>query len=168
MISTSICWFDPHTPSLCRPEGISQRTPELASSPLAPYAFHGWKSVQPKRIWRTHKGLENHRGRYQACNIVQYDRYGGGSVMVWGGTNLEGCTCMCLIMVIWQVQGTETRSLDLLLGPTLEQLVPGFSWYITMSEVMWQKCANDCRGWGHLHIWQASTFFGPYSHQTLL
>ena len=36
------------------------------------------------RVWRITGG------RYQACNIVQYDRYGGGSVMVWGGTNLEG------------------------------------------------------------------------------
>ena len=36
------------------------------------------------RVWRITGG------RYQACNIVQYDRFGGGSVMVWGGTNLEG------------------------------------------------------------------------------
>ncbi len=25
--------------------------------------------------------------RYAACNIVQHDRFGGGSVMVWGGTH---------------------------------------------------------------------------------
>ncbi len=27
-----------------------------------------------------------------ACNIMQHDQFGGGSVMVWGGISLEGCT----------------------------------------------------------------------------
>lgn len=26
---------------------------------------------------------------YAACNIVQHDRFGGGSVMVWGGISME-------------------------------------------------------------------------------
>ncbi len=30
--------------------------------------------------------------RYTQCNIMKYDRYGGGSVMVWGGIVLDGCT----------------------------------------------------------------------------
>ena len=30
--------------------------------------------------------------RYAACNIVQHDRFGGGSVMVWGGISMEGRT----------------------------------------------------------------------------
>ena len=30
--------------------------------------------------------------RYQVCNIVQQYRFGGGSVMVWGGISLEGGT----------------------------------------------------------------------------
>ena len=30
--------------------------------------------------------------RYQAWNIVQHDRFSGGSVMVWGGISLEGRT----------------------------------------------------------------------------
>ncbi|MCJ8738325.1 hypothetical protein PDJAM_G00034520 [Pangasius djambal] len=39
-----------------------------------------------ERVWRS-------RGeRYAACNIVQHDRFGGGSVMVWGGISMEGCT----------------------------------------------------------------------------
>ncbi|KAI4900535.1 hypothetical protein NFI96_006831 [Prochilodus magdalenae] len=29
---------------------------------------------------------------YAACNIIQYDWFGGGSVMVWGGISLEGLT----------------------------------------------------------------------------
>ena len=39
-------------------------------------------------------------------------------------------------------QGTETRSLDLLLGPTLGQLVLGFSWYTKIPDFMWQECAS--------------------------
>ncbi|KAB5558818.1 hypothetical protein PHYPO_G00021570 [Pangasianodon hypophthalmus] len=30
--------------------------------------------------------------RYAACNIIQHDWFGGGSVMVWGGISLEGRT----------------------------------------------------------------------------
>ncbi len=30
--------------------------------------------------------------RYAACNIVQHDLFGGGSVMVWGGISMEGRT----------------------------------------------------------------------------
>ncbi|KAI4876818.1 hypothetical protein NFI96_009587, partial [Prochilodus magdalenae] len=38
------------------------------------------------RLWRR-------RGEcYAACNIIQHDWFGGGSVMVWGGISLEGCT----------------------------------------------------------------------------
>ena len=29
---------------------------------------------------------------YQACNIVQHNRFSGGSVIVWGGITLEGST----------------------------------------------------------------------------
>ncbi|TWW74998.1 hypothetical protein D4764_14G0010010 [Takifugu flavidus] len=39
-----------------------------------------------ERVWRC-------RGeRYAACNIIQHDRFGGGSAMAWGGISLEGCT----------------------------------------------------------------------------
>ena len=51
-----------NTLSYCSPEGVCQRNTELASSPLAPFAFHRLKSVQLKWIWQTRKGLENHRG----------------------------------------------------------------------------------------------------------
>ncbi|KAJ8361323.1 hypothetical protein SKAU_G00178480 [Synaphobranchus kaupii] len=37
-----------------------------------------------ERVWR------RHGERYAACNIIQHDRFGGGSVMVWGGISLEG------------------------------------------------------------------------------
>ncbi|KAI4881850.1 hypothetical protein NFI96_026641 [Prochilodus magdalenae] len=38
------------------------------------------------RLWRC-------RGEcYAACNIIQHDWFGGGSVMVWGGISLEGQT----------------------------------------------------------------------------
>ena len=39
----------------CSPEGVCQGTPGLATSPLAPCAFHRWKSVQLKWIRRTRK-----------------------------------------------------------------------------------------------------------------
>ncbi len=39
-----------------------------------------------ERVWR------NRGERYAACNIVQHDWFGGGSVMVWGGISIEGRT----------------------------------------------------------------------------
>ena len=40
------------------------------------------------RVWRR-------RGeRSAACNILQHDRFGSGSVMVWGGISLEGRTAL--------------------------------------------------------------------------
>ncbi|KAI4897128.1 hypothetical protein NFI96_010323 [Prochilodus magdalenae] len=38
------------------------------------------------RVWRCR------RERSAACNILQHDRFGSGSVMVWGGISLEGRT----------------------------------------------------------------------------
>uniref|UniRef100_A0A8K9X002 Tc1-like transposase DDE domain-containing protein n=1 Tax=Oncorhynchus mykiss TaxID=8022 RepID=A0A8K9X002_ONCMY len=40
------------------------------------------------RVWR------RRGGRSAACNILQYDRFGGGSVMVWGGISLGGRTAL--------------------------------------------------------------------------
>ncbi|KAL1273816.1 hypothetical protein QQF64_026630 [Cirrhinus molitorella] len=39
-----------------------------------------------ERVWRSHGE------RYAACTIVQRDRFGGGSVRVWGGISMKGCT----------------------------------------------------------------------------
>lgn len=30
--------------------------------------------------------------QYAACDIIKHDWFGGGSLMVWGGISLEGCT----------------------------------------------------------------------------
>ena len=44
-----------------------------------------------RRVWRR-------RGeRYANCNVVQHDRYGGGSVMVWGGISVRSRTDLVVI-----------------------------------------------------------------------
>ena len=40
---------------------------------------------------------------YAACNIIQHDQLGGGSVLVWGGISLEGRTNLYVL-----VNGTLT------------------------------------------------------------
>ena len=52
--------------------------------------------------------------RYQPDNIVEHDRFGGGSVMVWGGISLDGHTDLHVL------QGgtlTAVRYRDEILGP---------------------------------------------------
>ena len=39
-----------------------------------------------RRVWR------QPGERYADCNIAQHDRFGGGSIMVWGGISLDGRT----------------------------------------------------------------------------
>ena len=43
------------------------------------------------RVWR------QPGERYSACNVVQYDRFGGGSVMVWGGICLDSRTDLYVV-----------------------------------------------------------------------
>ncbi|KAI4898896.1 hypothetical protein NFI96_004812 [Prochilodus magdalenae] len=73
------------------------------------------------RLWRR-------RGEcYAACNIVQHDRFGGGSVMAWGGISLEGRTDLYRLDT-----GTLTaiRYRDEILGPGVRPYAgavgPGF------------------------------------------
>ena len=84
----SIFWLDPHTLSSCSPESVCQRTPECGKFVL--FIYESWFNLSGSdgrlRVWRS--TVEP----YQACNIVQRDRFGGCSVMVWGGISIEGCT----------------------------------------------------------------------------
>ena len=43
-------------------------------------------------MWQTWKSLEMPWWTLCCSNIIQHDRFGGGSVMVWGGISLEGRT----------------------------------------------------------------------------
>ncbi len=60
--------------------------PELTGPPLVPCDFHRWEQVHPEHMWPAWTGLE----KPGTCNM--HDRFGGGSVMVWGGISMEGGT----------------------------------------------------------------------------
>uniref|UniRef100_A0A674AH33 Tc1-like transposase DDE domain-containing protein n=1 Tax=Salmo trutta TaxID=8032 RepID=A0A674AH33_SALTR len=73
------------------------------------------------RVWRR-------RGeRSAACNILQHDRFGGGSVMVWGGISLGGRTALHVL-----ARGSLTairyrdEILRLLVRPYAGAVGPGF------------------------------------------
>ncbi len=74
-----------------------------------------------ERVWRSR------RERYAACNIIQHDRFGCGSVMVWGGISMEGRTDLYRLD-----SGTLTaiRYRDEILGPIVRPYAgavgPGF------------------------------------------
>ncbi|KAJ8395660.1 hypothetical protein AAFF_G00028970 [Aldrovandia affinis] len=74
-----------------------------------------------ERVWRR-------RGEcYAACNIIQHDQFGGGSVIVWGGISLEGRTNLHVL-----ANGTLTavryrdEILRLILRPYTGAVGPGF------------------------------------------
>ena len=73
------------------------------------------------RVWRR-------RGeRSAACNILQHDRFGGGSVMVWGGISLGGRTAL---HVLARGSLTAIRYRDEILRPLVRPYAgavgPGF------------------------------------------
>uniref|UniRef100_A0AAR2M1S6 Tc1-like transposase DDE domain-containing protein n=1 Tax=Pygocentrus nattereri TaxID=42514 RepID=A0AAR2M1S6_PYGNA len=73
------------------------------------------------RVWRR-------RGeRSAACNILQHDWFGSGSVMVWGGISLEGCTAL---HVLARGSLTAIRYRDEILRPLVRPYAgavgPGF------------------------------------------
>ncbi|KAL0180183.1 hypothetical protein M9458_025625, partial [Cirrhinus mrigala] len=73
------------------------------------------------RVWRC-------RGeRSAACNILQHDRFGSGSVMVWGGISLEGRTAL---HVLARGSLTAIRYRDEILRPLVRPYAgavgPGF------------------------------------------
>ncbi|KAK3574148.1 hypothetical protein QTP86_003435 [Hemibagrus guttatus] len=84
-----------------------------------------------ERVWRSSVEC------YAACNIFQHERFGDGSVMIWGGISMEGRTDLYRLH-----NGTLTaiRYRD---DPTLMQWVLGSSWYTTMPGLMWQEYAGS-------------------------
>lgn len=73
------------------------------------------------RVWR------RHGERSAACNILQHDRFGGGSVMVWGGISLGGRTAL---HVLARGSLTAIRYRDEILRPLVRPYAgavgPGF------------------------------------------
>uniref|UniRef100_A0A8C8HEY5 Carbohydrate sulfotransferase n=1 Tax=Oncorhynchus tshawytscha TaxID=74940 RepID=A0A8C8HEY5_ONCTS len=67
------------------------------------------------------------RGERSACNILQHDRFGGGSVMVWGGISLGGRTAL---RVLARGSLTAIRYRDEILRPLVRPYAgavgPGF------------------------------------------
>ncbi len=80
-----------HCPAPWISTGICHWITELEDPPLAPCvsqirAGSSWARDRCERVWR------NCGECYAACNIIQHDRFGGWSVMVWGGISIEGRT----------------------------------------------------------------------------
>ncbi len=96
-----------------------------------------------ERVWRS---CGEH---YAPWNIVQRDRSGGGSVMVWGGISMEGCTDLYSLdngtLTAWVPPGAQKCSPSLCKSM---QAVPG--------------------GWNNWYHWMAPTLTWPKSNRTPL
>lgn len=67
------------------------------------------------RIWR--RGGE----RYAGCCVKEHDRWGGGSVMVWGGVTATGRTQLVVLDGPVNAQRYEDQVLDPVVRPFLQQ-----------------------------------------------
>ena len=68
-----------------------------------------------RRIWR-------HRGeRYTNCAIVEHDRYGGGSLMVWGGISVRFRTELLVLNGTLTGQRYISEVLQLVVVPFVQQ-----------------------------------------------
>ncbi|KAL0175598.1 hypothetical protein M9458_027928, partial [Cirrhinus mrigala] len=77
------------------------------------------------RVWRR-------RGeRSAACNVLQHDRFGSGSVMVWGGISLEGRTALHVL-----ARGSLT-AIRPLVRPYAGAVGPGSSCKMNPIEHIW-------------------------------
>ncbi|KAL0153599.1 hypothetical protein M9458_051079 [Cirrhinus mrigala] len=74
-----------------------------------------------ERVWR------RQGERYAACNVVQHDRFGGGSVMVWGGISMEGRTDLyCLGNGALTAIRYRDEILEPFVRPYADAVGPGF------------------------------------------
>lgn len=108
-------WCCTHSPTPCR---ICLRTPGLATGALwslqVTSASH-WAHVTDMRVWSCH-------GEHSAAyNILQYDQFGCGSVMVWGGLSFA-----ILARGILTATGYRHEILRPIVGPCLAAGGPGF------------------------------------------
>ena len=106
---------------------------------------------------RRERGWRSCGERYAACNIIQHDRLGSGSVRVWGGISLEGGTDLSVIAngTLTAVRWNPQRDCQTWRWCSGLRVPPGAG-----------QCPASCgphkciqaRG-GHTHYWVALWFF---------
>lgn len=87
-------------------------------------------------LWQTWKGLETvwKPFCYLLLPFDLQEQIGGGSVMVWGGISMEGCTTS---IEPWTPLGIRINCLDTLSDPTWVQCALGLTRSTTMASLMW-------------------------------
>ena len=89
--------------------------------------------------------------RSAACNILQHERFGGRSVMVWGGISLGGRTAL---HVLARGRLTAIRYRDEILRPLVRPYAgavgPGF---LLMQDLMWLECVSSSCKRKALMLW---------------
>ena len=94
--------------------------------------FHLSACDRHVRVWRRPAEW------YENCNIVETDKYGGGSVMVWDGISYEGPTD--LYMINWGTL-TALRHRDEILDPIVRPSVTISFWCRIMRAPILLECA---------------------------
>lgn len=75
----------PHPqPATAQPEWHLQSASVLADLPLVSCSLHTWEQVHTEHMWQMSKRVWRHWGEHSAAwNVLQYEYFGSGTVMVW-------------------------------------------------------------------------------------
>ena len=96
-------------------------------------------------MWQGESVWRRSGEHYAACNVIQHDWFGGGSLMVRGDIHLwrVAQTSICKLMVMWLLFSVGMKSSVPLSDLTLVQCALGSSWCRTMSGLMWSECEGS-------------------------
>lgn len=65
----------------------------IGQSAIGACSLPGWEQVHTEHVTNViEPGVAVGNVKMPASNIIQHDRFGSGSAMIWGGISLEGCT----------------------------------------------------------------------------
>ena len=123
-----------------------------------------WEQVHTEHMWQVRMSRARRGERNAACNIIQHVQFGAGSLMVWGGISLEGCTDL-------HVQANSTLTAVRYQDEILRANVRSVQWALALVPPGAGQCPSSCGqsvqadpgGRRHWCYWLALLFPWPKS-----
>lgn len=102
----------------------------------------------------------HHAGCYAACNIIEHDWFGSGSVVSLGGTFLQGDRDLSVLAnIIMTAARYQDEILRLIVRPYAGEVGLGSSWCRTMTDLMEPECINS--SWATKALTPLTVLYSP-------